>query len=120
LSNNFFLLDFVPVIYAFGINGDGFNRATVWPGDTDIRVHCCVSDTSVEVNWYDSEGTAVGTTDRNLRQVSYNNGTTVLQIASNREVSYCDAGIYTCVASTTRSNTHKRDFTLLFSGKLSL
>ena len=109
-------LDFVPIITGFGLNGDGFDRAIVWPNNSDVRVHCDTHDANVVVTWYKSDGAPVGTMDQNLRQVSYDDNTNVLQIASNRLVSYCDAGVFSCVVQNRRGQTQRRTFTLLFTG----
>ena len=110
--------DFVPLIIEFGLNGDGYDRATVWPDQSDIRIHCRSSiSNNLNTTWYKSDGAPVGTVDRNLRQVSYADGTAILQIASNRQVTYCDAGVYFCVVSDDQGRTQRRDFTLQFTGR---
>ena len=68
-------------------------------------------------NWYFSDGTPVGTTDRNVRQASYPNGTTILQIANGRALDYCDAGVYTCQAVSSTGEAQERDFKLLVDCK---
>lgn len=108
--------DFVPLITGFGLNGDGFDKATAWPDQSDIRIHCDAADVTALVIWHKSDGSPVGTTDQNLRQTFYPNGTTVLQIASNRRVSYCDAGAFSCIVTNNRRQTQQRTFTLLYNG----
>ena len=108
-----FYLDFIPLIIYFGINGDGFDRATrQLDSEEDISIHCDTGISNVTTNWYFSNGTLVGTTDRNIRQASYPNGTTVLQIANDRAVDYCDAGVYTCQAVSSTGEVQERSFNL--------
>ncbi len=111
-----FSIDFVSLITGFGLNGDDFDRATVWPGQSNIRIHCHAAKVSSRAIWYDNDGSPVGLTSRNLQQTFFPNGTTVLQIASDRLVSYCDAGVFTCVVSNEQGQTQRRNFTLLFNG----
>ena len=87
----------------------------MWPDQTDIRIHCR-SGVSSNVMWVMSDGSPVGTADRNLRQVSNADGTVILQIASSRQVTYCDAGVYTCVVNDGQGRSEERDFTLRFTG----
>ncbi len=108
--------DFVPLITGFGVNGDALDRAIAWPDQSDIRVHCDTAEVNSVVTWYKSDGAPIGTANQNLRQTSYLNGTTLLQIASNRLVSYCDAGVFYCIVRNSRGLTQNRTFTLLFTG----
>ena len=109
-----FCLDFTPFIIYFGINGNGLDRATKQlDSEEDISIHCDAGLSNVTTNWYFSNGTQVGTTDRNIRQASYPNGTTVLQIANGRALDYCDAGVYTCLAVSSTGEVQERDFKLL-------
>ena len=71
----------------------------------------------MSISWFLPDGTEVSTTDRNTRQGVYSNGTNVLQIASSRLLSYCDAGVYTCVATTSMDRVQKRNFTLQITGE---
>ena len=108
-----FYLDFIPFIIYFGINGDGFDRATKQlDSEGDISIHCDTGISNVTTNWYFSNGTLIGTTNRNIRQASYPNGTTVLQIANDRAVDYCDAGVYTCQAVSSTGEVQERSFNL--------
>ena len=108
-----FYLDFIPFIIYFGINGNGFDRATKQlESEGDISIHCDTGISNVTTNWFFSNGTLVGTTDRNIRQASYPNGTTVLQIANDRAVDYCDAGVYTCQAVSSMGGVQERSFNL--------
>ena len=88
----------------------------MWPDQTDIRIHCRSGVFSNNVTWINSDGSPVGTADRNLRQVSNADGTVILQIASSRQVTYCDAGVYTCVVTDDQGRSEERDFTLRFTG----
>ena len=60
----------------------------------------------------------MGNSNRNIREGHYANGTAVLQIASNRQLSYCDAGIYTCMVNTTSGQVHRKNFTLVINSTL--
>ena len=111
-----YCLDFIPLIIYFGINGDGLDRATKQlDSEEDISIHCDTGISNVTTNWFFSNGTLVGTTDRNVRQASYPNGTTVLQIANNRPLDYCDAGVYTCRAVSSTDEVQERSFKLLIN-----
>lgn len=107
------------MISRFGLYGDGLDRATVWPAQSDIRIHCDVRNNNLSVGWYYGNGTGIGLSDRNFRQVQYQNGTTVLQIASNRMLTYCDAGVYTCVVNNSQGESQRRNFSLLVTGQSS-
>ena len=108
-----FCVDFIPFIIYFGINGNGFDRATrQLDSEGGISIHCDTGISNVTTNWYFSNGTLVGTTNRNIRQASYPNGTTVLQIANGRAVDYCDAGVYTCLAVSSTGEVQERSFNL--------
>ena len=60
----------------------------------------------------------MGNNDRNIREGHYANGTAVLQIASNRRLSACDAGVYMCVANMTSDKVERKNFTLIVNSKL--
>lgn len=109
-------LDFTPFIVYFGINGDGLDRATKQlDSEEDISIHCDTGISNVTTNWFFSDGTLVGTTDQNVRQANYPNGTTVLQIANGRPLDYCDAGVYTCQAVSSTGEVQERDFKLVIN-----
>ena len=103
-------------ISGFGILGDGFNRAMKSTFQRDLRVHCNTNDKNAEVDWLFTNGSKVGTTNRNFREGHHANGTTVLQIASNRRLSNCDAGVFTCVANCT-NGIEKKNFTLVINSR---
>ena len=70
----------------------------------------------MQIDWYFENGTKVGTSDRNIREGHFNNGTTSLQIASNRQLSLCDSGRYTCIANKT-GKVEQKVFTLTINSK---
>ena len=110
---HFCLVDFTPFIIYFGINGDGLDRVTRQLNSMEvISIHCDTGISGVTTNWFFSNGTQLGTTDRNIRQASYPNGTTVLQIANGRALDYCDAGVYTCQAVSSNGQIQRRNFEL--------
>ena len=82
----FFYIDFTPFIVYFGIDGDGLDRRL--NSNEDISIHCSSGVSGVTTNWFFSNGTQVGTANQNIRQASYSNGTTVLQIANGRPLDY--------------------------------
>ena len=105
--------DYTPFIINFGIDGDGLEKATKQLGsEGDISVHCDAGISNVSIDWFFSNGTRVGSQDRDIRQAKYNNGTTVLQIASRRSVGYCDGGVYTCRAVSSSGEIQERRFIL--------
>ena len=107
------MIDFTPFIVYFGINGDGLDRATRQLNSMeDISIHCDTGVSGVTTNWFFSNGTQVGTSNRNICQASYDNGTTVLQIANSRPLDYCDAGVYTCQAVSSNGQIQRRSFEL--------
>ena len=111
-------VDFTPFIVHFGINGDGFDRATKQlNSEEDISIHCDTGISGVSINWFFSNGTLIGTTDRNVRQASFPNGTTLLQIANGRALDYCDAGVYTCRAVSSTGEIQERNFRLRVNSK---
>ena len=110
---------FDPIIVNFGINGNGLDKDTAFTSQTNLHIHCSPSHPADStVDWFFSNGTKVGTSDRNVREGHYANGTAVLQIASNRRLSYCDAGVYTCKVNTTSGLEHRKNFTLVINSKL--
>jgi hypothetical protein len=108
---------FDPIIVGFGIDGKGLDKDKAFTSQTNLRIHCSPSHpANSTVDWFFSNGTKVGITDRNIREGHYANGTTVLQIANDRRLSYCDAGVYTCKVNTTSGREHTKNFTLLING----
>ena len=109
-----------PLIIGFGINGNGIDKVIKRTYQYGIQVHCTVSnDPSVTTtDWFFANGSKVGLADSNFREGHYNNGTTVLQIGTDRYLSYCDGGNYTCVVNTTSGRTEKRSFHLLINSML--
>ena len=83
----------------------------------DIAIHCGTGTTGVTINWYFSNGSQIGSTDRNIRQANHANGTAILQIANGRLVGYCDAGVYTCRAVSTSGVIQERTFRLRINSK---
>ena len=111
-----------PLITRFGINGDGLDRAIRYTYQRNVLIHCGTPHSDVQIDWYSPSGEKVGISNRNLREAHYNNGTTVLQIATFRRLSICDAGVYTCVANDTnnRRNSQRKNFILIIGSKLLL
>lgn len=60
---------------------------------------CGATEDGVQLDWFFENGTKVGTTNRNVREGHFENGTASLQIASDRGLSPCDAGAYVCRAN---------------------
>ena len=109
----FYTTDYTPFIIQFGINGDGLDKATMkLTSEGGITVHCDTGISNVTINWVFSNGSLIGSTDRNIRQAKYRNGTTILQIARGRSLDYCDAGVYTCRAVGSSGLVQERQFTL--------
>ena len=100
----------------FGPNGNGLDRLVTYTWRRNLLVHCRARTDNAEVDWFFANGTKIGSSNRNLRAGHYQNGTAVLQIASNRGVSLCDAGTYTCVANCS-GVTQSRNFTLVVNCK---
>ena len=110
-----------PLITRFGINGDGLDRDIRSTYERNLLIHCGTPQSDVQIDWYSPSGEKVGITNRNLREAHYNNGTTVLQIATFRRLSICDAGVYTCVANNTSNrNSQRKNFILIIGSKLLL
>lgn len=106
-------IDYTPFIIRFGINGDGLDKATKLLGsDGGVNVLCGTGLSNATINWLFSSGSVVGSTDRNIRQAKYSNGTTVLQLANDRIVDYCDAGAYICRAVSSSGEMQERQFLL--------
>ena len=103
-------------LVGFGLNGDDLDRSVQYPWRRDLHIHCRAGTRNSEVDWFFANGTKVGTSDRNIREGHFQNGTTILQIASNRRVSLCDAGVYTCVANCS-GLIETRNFTLIVNSK---
>ena len=103
-------------IVEFGLNGNGLDRVVTYQGRRDLRVHCRAGTSDADIDWFFANGTKVGSSNQNLREGHYLNGTTVLQIASNRRLSLCDAGTYTCVTNCS-GMTQSRNFTLVINCK---
>ena len=112
-----------PLITEFGYNGNGLDRATIYRSffrNGRVRIHCTAGNTThVTTDWYYSNGTRIGVRDRNFRAGHFSNGTSMLQIAEYRALSFCDGGNYTCIAnSTVGPEYEKRTFTLIINGKI--
>ena len=106
------------LITRFGINGDGLDRAIRYTYQRNLLIHCGTPHSDVQIDWFSPSGEKVGITNRNLREAHYNNGTTVLQIAAFRQLSACDAGVYTCVANGTNNiNSQSKNFSLIIGSK---
>ena len=71
-------------IVEFGLNGNGLDRVVMSPWRRNLRVHCRAGTSDAEIDWFFANGTKVGSSNQNLREGHYRNGTAVLQIASNR------------------------------------
>lgn len=109
------------IITQFGINGDGLNRATRFEFQRNIHVLCGATEMGVELDWFFANGTKVGTTNRNVREGHFENGTASLQIASDRNLNLCDAGVYTCRANqSSTGRIEQMTFTLIIGSKFSL
>jgi len=107
-------------IVEFGVNGDGLDKVTRYSFQRDLRIHCRAARPEAEVDWFYTNGTKIGSSDRNFREGHYPNGTTVLQIASSRRLRTCDAGTYTCVANCSDGLVQSRNFTLVISSKFGI
>ena len=103
-------------IVEFGLNGNGLDRVVTYLWRRNLRVHCRAGTSDADIDWFFANGTKVGSSNQNLREGHYLNGTTVLQIASNRRLSLCDAGTYTCVTNCS-GMTQSRNFTLVINCK---
>ena len=113
-----YLTDYTPFIIYFGINGNGLDRAMRnLNSEGDIAIHCATGTLNVVIGWYFSNGSQIGSTNRNLRQARSTNGTAILQIANGRSVDYCDAGVYTCRAVSTSGVVQERNFMLRVNSK---
>ena len=70
------------------------------------------------LDWFFSNGTKVGTTNRNIREGHFENQTASLQIASDRRLSYCDSGVYACRANqSSKGRVEEKTFTLTIGGE---
>ena len=107
-------------IVEFGVNGDGLDKVIRYTFQRDLRIHCRARSPGAEIDWFYTNGTKIGSNDRNFREGHYRNGTTVLQIASRRRLTTCDAGTYTCVANCSDGAVQSRNFTLVLSSKFSI
>ena len=111
------------LITDFGLNGDGTDKVTRSLYTSSVNVHCTVRQGVSEnttVGWFFANGTKVNTsTSLSVTQREYNNGTTVLKIGSSRGLTYCEGGMYTCVANTDSGRSETRTFHLLIGSKLS-
>lgn len=109
------------IINFFGLNGNGLDRGIVTERQSDIHILCGSSLEGVQLDWYFSNGTKVGITNRNIREGHFPNGTTSLQIASDRRVTPCDSGVYSCRARQVNNETERTEqktFTLTVGSKL--
>lgn len=114
--NKFLLLSFTghkDIINFFGLNGDGLDRSVTFSFRRNIHILCGSSLEGVQLDWFFSNGTKVGNTNRNVREGHFRNGTASLQIASDRNVGPCDSGMYSCRANQSGSGrVEQRTFTL--------
>ena len=79
---------------------------------------CGTSVEGVQLDWFFSNGTKVGSTNRNVRVGHFPNGTVSLQIASDRRLSPCDSGVYTCRANLSESNqAQEKTYTVFINSK---
>ena len=90
--------DYVQLITYFGLNGNGLDRITRRLGQRNLNVQCGSGTQGVTITWLHSNGTAVSTSDKYLRQGKNADGIVLLQIAIGRGIDYCDAGVYICKA----------------------
>lgn len=67
--------------------------------ESDLQIFCGSNLPGVQLDWFFSNGTKVGNNNRNIREGHFPNGTTSLQIASDRSLSPCDSGVYICRAN---------------------
>ncbi len=109
--------DFIPFITKFGIYGNGIDKVRQYSYGRTIRVLCGSSVSGVSIDWYFSNGTKVGITNRQLREAHYANGTAVLEIGLGRRLNLCDAGTYVCVANKSDGGEHRREFILVINCK---
>ena len=108
-----------PLISMFGINGNGLTRETRFIGSRfgGVNIVCRTNNPAgVSVAWYFSDGTQIGTENANLN-VRSSPGMAVLQIAENRPLTYCDGGVFTCIADGTMSvgYVEEKNFTLIIN-----
>ena len=116
-----YILGHEDIITLFGINGDGLDRATRFTSSSNIHVLCGAIADGVQLDWFFENGTKVGTSNRNVREGHFENGTASLQIASNRRVSPCDAGVYACRANQSATErVEQKTFKLTVGSKFSL
>ena len=113
---------FDPLITDFGYNGNDLDKVTLYRSRYRygrVRIHCTIRNSTIaSVDWFFSNGSKIGATDRNFRAGHHPNGTAMLEIANNRPLSYCDGGTYTCIANTTSDHFETRNITLLINSKL--
>ena len=103
----------------FGINGNGLTMEIrlIDSRFGRINIVCRTNNPAgVSVAWYFSDGTRIGNENANLN-VRNNPGITVLQIAENRPLTYCDGGVFTCIADGTTSvgYVEEKNFTLIIN-----
>ena len=96
------------VIDFFGINGNDFDKITLYSFSSSINIFCGSSFPNAQLNWFYSNGTRVGVSNRHIREGHFKNGTIVLQIGNERRLTVCDADIYTCRANVTTSSGSQR------------
>ena len=89
---------YTDIINTFGLFGDQSDRATLYTyRRNEPSIFCGSSLPGVEIDWFFSNGTKVGISNRNIREGHYSNGTTILQFGI---ISVCDtADLYTCRAN---------------------
>ena len=107
------------IIDFFGISGnDNRDKATI--GSYSSLVVFCGSQLSgVKFDWYFSNGTKVGTANRNVREGHFDNGTAVLQIGRFGRVTSCDADTYVCRANqTATSRVQQKTFKVTYGCEL--
>ena len=109
------------LITQFGYYGDGRDILTV---STDryyqlgLPIFCTPRNrTHSQADWFFSDGTRIEVGNRNRRVGHHSNGTAVLLFAEERyRLSYCDAGMYTCIVTSTTGLNEARNFTLIING----
>jgi len=89
------------IIDFFGVSGNDKRDKITLYSSSSLMVFCGSQQTGVNFDWFFSNGTKVGTANRNVREGHYANGTTVLQIGRFGRVTWCDADTYVCRANQT-------------------
>ncbi len=106
------------IIDFFGLNGNNDRDKITVNSYTSLSVFCGSSLTNVKVDWFFSNGTKVGISNRNVREGHFNNGTTVLQMGRFGRLTACDVDTYICRANqTTTGRAQQKTVTVIYNSK---